>query len=103
MLRKNCRRLIAGDRVVVPRDRIRPEKHVQHLIKAAFVADHAQPPDVTVELVLFVGNVFFRGCVGIFISVCWTFIDAGFVCRLEAIGRSDKLKVGRTIFLSEAW
>lgn len=83
MLRKDCCHLIAGDGAVVPCDRVRPEKHVQNLIKAAFVADHAQPPDVAVELVLCVANALFRGCVGVFIFVWFAFIAAGSMCRVK--------------------
>lgn len=65
MLRKNCRHLIAGDGEVVPCDRVRPEKYVQHLIKAALVADHAQSPNVAIEFILGVANAsFFRGYIG---------------------------------------
>lgn len=59
MLGEYGRHLIAGDGAVVSCGGIRPEEHVQGLVKAALVADNAQPPDVPIKPVLCVPTAFF--------------------------------------------
>lgn len=52
MLRNYRRHLVSRDRAIVPRRRVGPEEQVQHLVEASFVANHAHPFDVAVELFL---------------------------------------------------
>jgi len=52
MVCENRCHLSSTDRAVISCDGVRPEEHVQHLVKGAFIADDAEPPDVAVELVL---------------------------------------------------
>lgn len=52
MLGKYRRHLVARDRAIIPRRRVGPEEQVQYLIEASFVANHAHPFHVAVELFL---------------------------------------------------
>ncbi len=68
MIRENRRHLSPADRAIISCDGVRPEEHVQHLIKGSFIADDAQPPDVAVEIFLRVATSYVLcGWAGLFV------------------------------------